>query len=179
MTYLIYVLILIFSISQDLLLFNEESLILICFISFSWLFIKNIGTGINEYFQNESKKIEGSIFTSYNDLLIKIKNKLQVNYKKLILKTYFIKIKEYYLKVNFKLINKLIDLQITKKQINFNTKLYFAYNIEQQFKKLIILLIITKINKLIFLNLFCSKTLKINKFYCFYKICLREYLKLI
>lgn len=107
------------------------------------------------------------------------KSKLDINFKKSKLYIYFFNIKTYYKNFNLNIINKLNHLQVTKKQIVFKNKLVFIYNLEQQFLKLITLLILTKIKKLVLLNLFYKNDLKISNFVCINKICLLEYLKTI
>lgn len=92
---------------------------------------------------------------------------------------YFLKTKEYQLYINFKVLKKLSTLQIIQKRIKFKSKLNFVYELEQQFGKLIILLIITKVYKLVQLNLFYKNILKVSNFICINKIILREYLEII
>lgn len=179
MHFFLFIIILIIFISQDILLFNEESLILLCFIGFCWIFLDNLGNSISLYFYKQSEKVQNDFLTSYNDLLKTFKSKLDINFKKSKLYIYFFNIKTYYKNFNLNIINKLNHLQVTKKQIVFKNKLVFIYNLEQQFLKLITLLILTKIKKLVLLNLFYKNDLKISNFVCINKICLLEYLKTI
>lgn len=174
-----FFLILIILISQDFLLFNEESLILICFIGFCWICLDNLGHSITNYFYIQSTKITNDILLSYNNFLTVLKKQIQLNKKKRNLFTYFLKIKNYSLKFNYYTINKLEQLQINKKQVNFQNKLIFVYNLEKQFLKLITLLIITKIKRLVLLNKFYKNELKIKNFICINKICLYEYFKMV
>lgn len=179
MNYFIFVLILTIIISQDILLFNEETLILFCFIGFCWLFIENIGVSINIYLKNQSIKIQKDIDTSYNNVLNVLKQKIEYNIKIQSLSNYFLRTKKYYYNLNYNILLKLINLQVIKKQIIFQKKIIVAYELEQQLIKLIILLIINKIKTLVLLNIFYKNKLDISNFICINKIILREYFETI
>nr|YP_009295173.1 ATP synthase B chain precursor [Dasya binghamiae]AOH77185.1 ATP synthase B chain precursor [Dasya binghamiae] len=179
MNFLIFIIISIILISQDFLLFNEEFLILLCFIGFCWVFLDNVGSSVDSSFKEKSDKIQTDILVSYDNILQVFKKKINLNSKKIKLYTFFLKIKNYYLNFNLFIIKNLNNFQTTKKQIIFKNKLLFVYNLEQQFFKLITLLILTKIKKLVFLNIFYKSNIKISNFICTNKICLREYLKTI
>jgi len=172
-----FILILIVLISQDFVLFNEEFLILICFIGFSFIFAKNMGESISNYFTSQTLKIENNICNSYNQVLSIWKARLQFNYDIIKVLNYFLYLRKYYLNFNLKIANKLQFLQLKKKQVSFKTKLQFSVTLETQFFKLVILLLISKINKLIILNTFYSNLLIINSFKCRKSICLREYIE--
>lgn len=177
MNFIVFFIFLVILISTDLLLFNEEFLILICFIIFCFLFYNNLNITIWKYFQTNFFKIEKNIIDSYNksiSLLKKEKNWLK---KKKNIITYYLILKDYYLKLNNKMYNKIPNLQNTKTNIIIKNKLHFVNNLESQLQKLICLIILKKIVKIIQLVVFCKNTIKINYFDCINKILLLEYLK--
>jgi hypothetical protein len=177
MNYFITTVITIILISKDILLFNEETLILFCFIGFCLLFIENINSLVTVYFQNQSNTIYNEINLSYKTLLEELKAEFQWVCNKKKLKLYFFKTKQYYFNLNIKVIEKLSTLQIVNKQLKVHQKLIFAQELEQQFKKLIVLLLLVKLKKLIKLNLFYTNIIQISHFKQINKLILREYLE--
>lgn len=127
-------------------------------------------------FENISISLKTILKTSYDEVIKNYKELIYLQIKKINLNTYFLNLKNYYLNLNYKLIIQLINLQKQKKEKIFYSKLIYINILEQQFNKLIISLILKKINKIIKIHIFYSKILKINQFICLKKINLREYL---
>ena len=163
-------------ISQDLILFNEEFLILICFIGFCWVFMENISTSISDYFKLKSSNLKSSILDSYNQVLLIYKTQLNLNAKILHLQIYFSNLKNYYINFNFEIAKKLNLVQHEKKKFLFKTKLHFTASLENQFWKLIVLLLIQKVRKVVILRKFFCNFLNIKSFRSIKKICLYEYI---
>lgn len=164
-------------ISQKFILFNEEFLILLCFIGFICIFLENYSFYVSNYFKSINYKIENLIIDSYNQLLIIWDSQIQFNKNIFNVVTYFVYLKNYYFLFNSNIATKLKPLQDLKKHIIFKKKLQFSKGLEVQFLKLIILLLIVKIQKILLLNRFYSCVLDINSFKCINKICFREYLE--
>lgn len=175
MNYFIVTLVFIILISQDIFLFNEESLILICFISFCFISVKNLNFFVNSFFQSNSKKIEITFTNSFTPLLVVLIQKIKWLSKLKKLKLYFNFLKNYYNYFNYEISNKLNNYQNYQIQLKFNSKMNFIVLVEAQFLKLLILLLIQKIQKISTLNQFFNSKLKIKTFQCFHKILLREY----
>lgn len=177
MNLLLYFIFAIILVSSDFLLFTEESLILLCFIVFCTLSYNNLNNSINNYFNNINLKTIKKIDDFYN-LIIDFFNK-EISYKKKEkdVLNQFLKLKNYYLNLNNEFSNKILKYQNNKKISVLNDKLIFTLNLEKQYQKLIINIMLLKIKKLITLNLFYKNNIKIKDFFCVSKINLLEYLK--
>jgi hypothetical protein len=94
-----------FLISQNILLLNEESLILLCFVVFVMLGLNNLSTSTSTFFKTQTIQIE-------NDLKISLKKILEILNKYTMFKTSFSEIlsnfvllKSYYIEFGNLLIN--------------------------------------------------------------------------
>nr|WQF69579.1 ATP synthase F0 subunit b [Pleonosporium sp.] len=168
------ILIFILLISQHYFLLNEEFLILVSFTIFlSLTFNQTHGSVINSFY-SEYSKIKQTLLNSFQNLTTQFKN-YQVWQKKLQLTNfYFNYLKQYYLKVNNHTIKQLTHVYSTQKNEIFLQKLKYIQELEIQFSKLIIIMIIDNITRITLINKFCAKKLKINQFNCFSKISIRE-----
>lgn len=177
MNYLIFLLGLILFISQEFVLFNEETLILICFICFYFVILNKFRILIFNTFKNQSFKIENMFITSLNEVIkffLKVESwKFKLN----ILNVSFISLKNYYLKFNYNIVTKLIKYNSIKKNKVFNDKINYIFQLEQQVLKLIILIFKNKLNKIVFIIDFYENNICLKKFKCFKKISLREQLE--
>nr|YP_011017733.1 ATP synthase F0 subunit b [Heterosiphonia pulchra]WQF69556.1 ATP synthase F0 subunit b [Heterosiphonia pulchra] len=169
-------LILIILISQNFILFNEEFLIFVCFICFCFICLENMGNNVFNYFKFQALSIESVIVNSYKQLLFISNKQIKFNKKIINITSYFKNFKEYYIKFNFNIINNLKNLQLAKKHKLFKEKLHFSLTLEAQFSKLIILLLVSKIKKIILLHIFFNNCIKLKNFKCLNKICLLEYI---
>lgn len=175
--YLIILIGLILFISTDIILFNEETLILVCFGSFFLLISNNFKNLIYNYFNEQVLKIEKLIFNSVNQFILFFFKINKINKIKKSLRISFMGLKKYYLKFNNFVSFKLIDYQKLKKNNIFNNKLIFILQLEQQLLKLLILLFTEKLKKMVTVTNFFEKKLNIKLFSCLNKIRLRECIK--
>lgn len=170
------ILILIF---QEIIILNEETLILVCFILFNWLIYSNYRFSINQILQTRTDFIEENLRYSLNNNYL-VLNRIIINQKNLKnLKKIFLDLKQHIIKFNCFIITELPNYQLKSYQLALFKKLIFTKNIEQQTFKLILLILLKKIEKIATLNQFYVKTLKISSFKSLVKISNREYFKLI
>nr|YP_010726693.1 Ymf39 [Cystoclonium purpureum f. stellatum]WDY85180.1 Ymf39 [Cystoclonium purpureum f. stellatum] len=164
---------------QNIIILNEESLILICFITFCWIIFNKLGNFIFNDLNNQAIKIENSLINSLNSLLkellitIKFKNKFKniaISFKIL---------GDHFLKYGYAISNKL-PFYINQNQNNiYKKKLIFTYRLEQQSTKLLALLLNYKLNKITNTQKFFIYNLQLPHFICINNIILREYLEII
>nr|YP_009511796.1 ATP synthase F0 subunit b [Gracilaria caudata]AXI97673.1 ATP synthase F0 subunit b [Gracilaria caudata] len=166
-------------ISKNIILLNEETLILLCFITFCWIGFNKLKDPLYTDFENQKKEIKTRFLESFESTT----NSLSMNLKwqKLfpVLITNFGLLEKHFKNLSFKLTKQLPVLQNQEIQKTYLKKLSFTKRLEQQTSKLISLLLIKKIEKVTFLKYFYSAKVKIPIFKCNYKIALREYIETI
>lgn len=164
---------------QDIIILNEETLILLCFILFNWLVYSNYKFTLNQNLQLRSTLIEKELIHSLktNYLNLTIVASKQQNLKNL--KLIFLHLKQHIIKFNSYFLSSFPRYQQQTYQISILKKLIFTKNIEGQTFKLILLLLLKKIEKLENLNFFYINKLNISYFKTFSKISNKEYFKLI
>nr|YP_010199866.1 ATP synthase F0 subunit b [Crassiphycus usneoides]UAD89874.1 ATP synthase F0 subunit b [Crassiphycus usneoides] len=166
-------------ISRNVILLNEETLILLCFITFCWLGFNRLKDSLDTDFENQKKEIETKFLESFesttNSLIMNLK------WQKLfpVLITNFVMLEKHFKNLGSKLTKQLPVLQNQGVQKVYLKKLSFTKRLEQQTSKLISLLLIKKLEKVTFLKYFYSTKIKISVFHCNYKIALREYIETI
>nr|AHX02500.1 ATP synthase B chain precursor [Schimmelmannia schousboei] len=166
-------------ISQNILLLNEETLILFCFILFCIIAFNKLNKSISLDFSERAHKIENSLIESLNKVLksLRTHNELQILSNNTVSNFKFLKNHFYILTKMFG--KKLPEYKLQKLQFLYTKKLIFTQRLEQQTTKLIALLLSQKLYKLTHIKHFYTHQLKISSFLCFYKISLREYLEII
>jgi len=168
---------LILLINSNILLLNEETLILLCFIIFCWLGITKLQNLIFTYFHTQQNLIK----STYVDSFQIFKNSIQLtilknNTIKIWTKQFFnLKIHSYTFSKN--ILNFLPKIYQNKFQFSIVKKLIFTKRLEQQMLKLISLILIEKVIKIIKLQKFLSLSLKFKPMFTINKIYLHEYLK--
>lgn len=177
MNWFLYFIFIVVLISSNILLFNEEFLILLCFIAFSVLCYNNLEIIFQSYFEEFNKRLNKQFFQFYNGISSILKSEIYYQKQKINIVSKFFKLKNYYSRLNQKLLIKVLNYQKKIKNQFLNQKIVFISNLEQQFQKLIISLILIKIKKLITLTFFYQKTIKITNLRCIDKLILLEYLK--
>lgn len=162
--YFPYLIFSILIISNKLFLFNEEFLILICFIAFSFFLYLKLNSLVNLRFTNKIILSENLI----RDSLDKIENNLiqqaSLNKKIKKFKSLFSILKNYYLNLVHKFNLKFTIYTDNLKKSDFLTKLYMLKLIELEYSKLIFILINKKVITLSKLILFANNTLLLKKF---------------
>nr|YP_011017020.1 ATP synthase subunit 4 [Gracilaria hainanensis]WQB61698.1 ATP synthase subunit 4 [Gracilaria hainanensis] len=175
----IVIILLLILISKNLILLNEETLILFCFIVFCWLSFNKLKESIHLDFEAQRNEIETKFLDSFKSIV----DSLIVNLKwqKLfpILITNFSILEKQFLNLSSKVSTQLPLIQNQESRKVYLKKLFFAKRLEQQTSKLIGLVLIKKLEKITFLKFFYSIKLKIMIFQCNYKIALREYIETI
>lgn len=160
---------------QNIILLNEETLILFCFIAFCWIIFTKLNKSIYNDLANRSLKTENSLTTSLNQLLevliysIKLQNKFKS------MSANFENLKIHFLKLAVIITDKLPAYSIYKSETIYPKKFKFTQNIEQQTVKLLALILSQKLNRIVSTQYFCRLNLKNPYFLCTYKINLREY----
>nr|NP_062485.1 unidentified protein [Chondrus crispus]CAA87607.1 orf183 [Chondrus crispus] len=159
---------------QNIIILNEETLILICFVTFCFITFNKL----NETFYNDltarSLKTKTSLITSLSQLLVILIRtiKLQNEFKNLT--THFKNLKYYFLKLGILVSDNLPIHYSNESKIIYPKKIKFIQNLEQQTAKLLTLLLVRKLNKVVKIQYFCKHNLEIQYFLCFHKISLRE-----
>ena len=166
-------------VTQKVLLLNEESLILLCFIMFIVLSSNNLGSVIKDSLQGESSKIEKSLKKSLKNLLGTLTkfSTLRLTLKSL-LKT-FESFKNYYKNLILTLGALILNYTKYYSILTYTKKLLFLKKIEDQTIKLLITIIIKKLNSIIKTKYFYNSSVKVNQFLSINTIVLRECIRLI
>lgn len=173
------VLVFILLVTQKILLLNEESLILLCFITFTVLGLNNLHNSVNNSLETQSSQIEESLKFSLNQLLT-IFNKFAniKQYFKVLLEKFNI-VKFYYIKLILSLGNKFLNYGKSNLILSYNQRLIFFNKIENKTIKLLTVVIIKKLNSVIKIKQFYNSSIKITQFLCLNTILIRECIQLI
>nr|YP_004062179.1 Ymf39 [Gracilariophila oryzoides]ADR03195.1 Ymf39 [Gracilariophila oryzoides]APC24922.1 ATP synthase F0 subunit b [Gracilariophila oryzoides] len=175
----IIILLLLILISKNIILLNEETLILLCFTTFCWLGFNKFKDSFSKDFLDRTNKIEKDLKDSFNLILTSLNSNLQWQniFQKLSTK---LNLLESYLKnLNLRITEQLPLIHSHSAQKIYLKKLLFTKKLEQQTGKIIILLLIQKMEKITTLKNFYSIKVRFPNFECNYKIILREYIKML
>ena len=166
-------------VTQKVLLLNEESLILICFIVFVYLGIMKVGNYLNSFLKIQIEEIKSNLKKSLENLLkillnLKSLSKTFQNFlqKLILLKSYY-KGLIVFLNKYLKIYNKNILTQY------YSKKLFFLNNIEDQTIKLFTILVLKKLNFIIKTKFFYTNLIKTSQFLSLNYIYIRECIYLI
>nr|YP_009541976.1 ATP synthase B chain precursor [Synarthrophyton chejuense]AYR06646.1 ATP synthase B chain precursor [Synarthrophyton chejuense] len=170
---------LLFLVYKKIILLNEETLILLSFITFVYLTSKNYGDSFSKYLENESNNIKNNLLRSLKKIYFGFL-KFSEYKKNVNLSIYnFSILGNYYRKLMFLFINSLKTFNKINTVIVFKKRLDYLKKIEDHTTKLLALLIIKKLNKVITLKKFYGIHIKNRNFLCKNKITLLEYIKII
>nr|YP_009317468.1 ATP synthase B chain precursor [Gelidium arborescens]AOX48897.1 ATP synthase B chain precursor [Gelidium arborescens] len=175
----ILILILLILISQNILLLNEESLILLCFIIFTWLIYNKLKSSIQHDLESKALSIYNSIEYSFNSMLLLLKLELGIQQSAKSLINDFFNLKQHFIKLTTFVTANLKKFTLNNFQKSYKKKLIFTQRLEKQTSKLLALLIVKKLNKIVNLNQYYLKDFPLITWNCFYKISLREYFEII
>lgn len=166
-------------VTQKILLLNEESLILLCFIAFIVLGLNNLGTSLNNSLQTQSLQIKENLTQSLKKLLLSLQkfSTLKQN-SKVILKK-FNELKIYYLNLVSLLENLIPFYNKYYLTLSYSKRLTFINKIEKQTIKLLTAVIIKKLNTIIKSKHFYNSSIQFTQFICLNTILLRECIQLI
>lgn len=170
----ILILITLILISQNIILLNEETLILVCFITFIWLLYSKIGSIVKKDLDIRSIDIHNYIENSFSKLLVAFNQELktQNEFKNLLYSFNFLK--HHLLKLNVSVSYKLKRFALNNHQEILKRKLVFTQRLENQTSKLLALLIVKKLSKSINLKAYYLNIFQLPTLNCIYKISLRE-----
>lgn len=160
---------------QNIIILNEETLILICFVTFCFITFNKLNKTLYIDLTARSLSTKTLLSTSLNHLSTSLNHtiKLQSEFKNLI--NHFNHLKIFFLKLEALVSDNLPIYCINKSKAIYPKKIKFIQNLEQQIAKLLALLLIQKLNKVVKIQRFCKHNLKIQRFFCFQKISLREH----
>lgn len=162
---------------NNVVLLNEETLILVCFIIFSWLFNKNVGTLLKKDFNRRSNEIKSTIQFSLKEILISLNKSLNIKYKLWGLFYNFELLAKHYLKFAYIAADWYNVHKLKTAKVTFPQRLQFIYRLENCTSKLLSLVLTKKLTKIVQLKSFYSLKLKNPYFICLYKINVRECLQ--
>lgn len=163
-----------FLIKLNILLVNEETLILICFILFCSLSVSKLGPQVSSYFEDQLLTIHNTFTSSNKQFLESIaKNKKQLS-PTVVWPHELVQVKKHIFEFNNLVLKnwpKVYTLQVQDKLFK---KLVFSYRLEQQVIKLVSLVIMEKVKYNLTLHHFCMQKLLLKRSRSFEKIYLRE-----
>nr|YP_009317514.1 ATP synthase B chain precursor [Gelidium isabelae]AOX48966.1 ATP synthase B chain precursor [Gelidium isabelae] len=176
---IIFILILLILISQNILLLNEESLILFCFSIFTWLSYNKLKYSVQHDLEFKASSIHNSIESSFDSILLLLKLELgnQQSAKSLI--NDFFNLKQHFIKLTTFVTVNLKKFTLNNFEKSYKKKLIFTQRLEKQTSKLLALLIVKKLNKIANLHQYYLKDFPLITWNCVYKISLREYFEII
>nr|YP_009511846.1 ATP synthase F0 subunit b [Gracilaria gracilis]AXI97723.1 ATP synthase F0 subunit b [Gracilaria gracilis] len=166
-------------ISKNFILLNEETLILLCFVTFCWLSFNKLKDSFQADFENQRNEIETKFLESFGFIVNSVS--MNLKWQKLfpIVITNFCLLEKQFVTLSSGMINQLPSLQNRDVREAYLKKLSFTKRLEQQTSKLVSLVLVKKIEKITFLKYFYATKIKISIFQCNYKIALREYIETI
>nr|AVK39578.1 ATP synthase F0 subunit 4 [Sheathia arcuata] len=162
---------------NNIILLNEETLILSCFIVFSWLFNKNVGTLLKKDFNHRSNEIKSTIQLSLKEIEISLNKALNTKYNLWNLFYNFKLLAKHYLKFSYIVSDWYYSYKLKTTKTNFPQRLQFIYRLENCTSKLLSLVLTKKLIKIVQLKSFYSLKLKNPYFICLNKINIRECLQ--
>nr|YP_008963199.1 ATP synthase B chain precursor [Gelidium vagum]AGO19313.1 ATP synthase B chain precursor [Gelidium vagum] len=176
---IIFILALLILISINILLINEESLILLCFIFFVYLVYNKLNSSVRFALDYRALNIQKSIKSSFDSTLTSLRSEFYTqNEIKSIVETFY-GIKSHFVKLNTFVALNLNEFILNKYQKSYRKKLVFTQRLENQTSKLLALLLVKKISKITNLNQYYLQNFHLGGWKCIYKISLREHFEII
>lgn len=161
---------------QNILLLNEETLILVCFIIFCWAAFNKLSESSYEDLTQRSKKVENSLDNSLNEVLKELNSSIRNQNKFLNLSSSFESLANHLFKLSSAITNQLPVYLSNKSETVYTRKFIFIQRLEKQTVKLLALLLIEKLNKIVLIQKFCTYELKVSNFLCFQSINFLKYI---
>nr|WCH57996.1 ATP synthase F0 subunit b [Hypnea cornuta] len=163
----------------NIIILNEETLILVCFIMFSLIAFNKLKESISVSFEKDSSKIEFFLLKSLkelsNSLYLILGNKS--TFKNMISNFEFLK--NHFIIFGMATSKELPFFVSKSMKSTYPKKLVFIERLENQTAKLLALLVNYKLNKITNIQNFYMYNCKVANFLCINKIILRECLKTI
>nr|WDA66127.1 ATP synthase B subunit precursor [Phymatolithon calcareum] len=164
---------------KKIVLLNEETLILVCFIIFVFLSMNSFGTSFKKSLENESDKIKLTLENSLKQvhtLLVHFSD-LNTNFKNILDKFYVLG-NYYYILVSL-ITSSLPTYTNRKLSAAYIKRLNFLSKVEKQTVKLLSIVVVKKLSKIVKLKQFYNVSIKNNYFLCLHTVSLREYIQLV
>lgn len=161
---------------QNILLLNEETLILVCFIIFCWAAFNKLSESTFEDLIQRSKKIEDSLDGSLNEVLKELNSSIENQNKFKNLSSNFESLANHLFKLSSAITNQLPIYLSNRSETVYTKKFIFIQRLEKQTIKLLALLLIEKLNKIVLVQKFCTYELKVSNFLCFQSINFLKYI---
>nr|WCH57828.1 ATP synthase F0 subunit b [Hypnea edeniana] len=162
---------------SNIIILNEETLILICFITFCIIAFSKLKDSVSKDFRSNSNRIEVSIITSLEELIDSLKSVFIYKYTFKNIVRSFESLKTHFVTFGIISSTELPKYIIRSAELTYPKKLIFTERLEGQTSKLLALLLNYKLNKITNTQNFYTHNCKIVTFLCINKISLREYLK--
>lgn len=166
-------------ITQNILLLNEESLILLCFITFIVLSFYNLSKSVTNSLQEQSSHIRSTLLQSLQTLLVALQqfSRLHKDYETLLKK--FTSLKIYYFRLASLLSSLISTFTVSYLNLSYKKKLNFLNKTEEQTIKLFVAVVLKKLNLIIKNRHFFISSIQILQFTCLDSILLRECIQLL
>nr|BBH10672.1 ATP synthase F0 subunit 4 [Palmaria palmata] len=161
-------------IKHNIILLNEETLILICFITFFWLGTKNLSGGINDNLEGKISTVKNNLEGSLKTSLLNLQNLLDMQKRFWDLLQNFKQLGYNCLKFTGLITDAIVANSAQSLLELFPQKLQFTARLENQTAKLLSKLIILKLKKIVELKGFYSSVMSNPHFVCSNKIVVRE-----
>lgn len=163
-------------IAQNVLLLNEETLILICFITFSWLAVRNLSVSVAQDLDSRSTTIETDLRKSLKYISDTLINTLSIKNRFWNVFNEFKALGNNCLKIVDIVTTWSVQSSLENAKVPFPKRLHFISTVENQTVLLLSLLVAHKLQKVTNLKHFCHVVLDNPHFTCLNKISTREYI---
>nr|AVK39561.1 ATP synthase F0 subunit 4 [Paralemanea sp.] len=159
---------------NNILLLNEETLILISFVAFSWLFNENVGLTIKTSLNKRCHGIKNSLETSFKEVSVSLDNSIKSKHKFWALFYNFQQLAKHYLRFIYATVGWFSDHKLKITRASFLKHLQFVSRAEKQVSRLLFLLLIEKLKDVTLLrNFYCLK-IKIPYFLSLHAVNVRQ-----
>ena len=164
-------------INFKIILINEETLILICFSVFCFLFSTRLSNNVEHFFKSQAETTKSELVNSS----VKLISTTEIKKKKLQTTNAWPHVFSN-LRTDFKAFNSFVLTQFNsfyqaELQKKIHKKLEFSARLELQLTKMFILVITEKLQKFVKLQNFFNGVLKVSSFKTIKKIYFREHLQ--
>lgn len=166
-------------VTQKILLLNEESLILLCFVIFVNLGMNKVGILLEESFKLQSNEVKVSLIESLKKLQTLIQNFITLNSNSKLFLKKIVATKNYYKTLTFLLSNYILVCNKYYLTGLYIKKLSFLDKTEEQTTKLLIAIIMKQLNIIVKTKYFYTNYVRFNQLLSFTNISIRECIQLI
>nr|WCH57900.1 ATP synthase F0 subunit b [Hypnea nidulans] len=164
---------------SNVIILNEETLILVCFVAFSLITFNKLKDSISQDLQKDSNKIELFLLKSFKDLLnsLELVSRSKSTFNHIVINFQFLK--EHFIIYSTVTSKELPNYVSNSSETIYPKKLIFVERLENQTSKLLALLVNHKLDKITSVQNFYTHSCKVTNFLCVNKVIFREYLQII